>query len=186
MDFRFRPPALDDAAMLLDWRTRPDITRYLFTDLDHRDVDKQRAWLAAMEGREDFRHFLICDGDRPVGYLSYTEIDRVNRRCSSGSYVVEPEDRKRLADVLHAHIMDYCFHGLGLNKIVNQYMAGNDKVLRIQHLLKLRHVGLLREHVFKNGVAHDVHVFEQTRAEWETVRRPLSPEKTLAAFPKIG
>ena len=34
MPFRFRPPNIDDAEMLLDWRTRPEITRYMFTDLD--------------------------------------------------------------------------------------------------------------------------------------------------------
>ena len=51
MPFRFRPPLSDDAAMILGWRTRPDITRFMVTDIEDPDVERQKAWLAAEAGR---------------------------------------------------------------------------------------------------------------------------------------
>jgi len=42
MPFTFRPPTVADAEMLLDWRTRPEITRFMFTDLEQ-DVEGQCA-----------------------------------------------------------------------------------------------------------------------------------------------
>lgn len=182
MPFRFRAPVPDDAGMLLAWRTDPDITRFMFTDLDHADVDRQRAWLAAMETRADFRHFVIEHDNRPVGYLSYSEIDQTHRRCSTGSYMATPRDRRMLAGYLHAFIMDYGFHVLGMNKIVNHFMAGNDNVIRIQSVLKCREVGVLREHVFKYGRFHDVYVFETLKRDWETHPHAFSRDVTLAAF----
>ncbi len=83
--FLFRRPTLDDAGMLLRWRTDPFITRFMFTDLGDPDVERQRGWLRAMETRADFRHFVIEHEGRPVGYLSYSDIDWTHRRCSSGS-----------------------------------------------------------------------------------------------------
>jgi len=181
--FQFRRPTLDDAGMLLRWRTDPFITRFMFTDLDDPNVERQRDWLRAMEARADFRHFVIEHDARPVGYLSYSDIDWTHRWCSSGSYMAEPEDRRRLAGFLHAFIMDYCFHAMGMNKIVNYFMEGNDTVIRIQRVLKTREVGLLKEHVWKNGRFHDVYVFETLRSEWETHPHTFPRERTLAAFP---
>jgi len=180
--FRFRRPTLDDAELLLRWRTDPVITRFMFTDIENPDVERQRAWLQAMEQRKDFSHFIIEHEGRPVGYLSYSEIDRVHRRCSSGSYIAEEQDRRKIAGFLHTFIMDYCFHGLGMNKLINYFMEGNDNVIRIQRVLKAREVGVLRQHVHKHGRFHDVLVFETLKSEWETHPRLFPRETTLAAF----
>lgn len=180
--FRFRRPTPDDAAMILRWRTDPVITRFMFTDIANPDVERQRAWLKAMEERSDFRHFVIEHEGRPIGYLCYSDIDPLHRRCSSGSYVADEKDRRKLAGFLHSFIMDYCFYGLGMHKLVNQFMEGNDTVIRIQRILKLREVGVLKEHVFKNGRYHDVHVFELLRSDWETHPHLFPREVTLAAF----
>ncbi len=182
--FRFRHPVPDDAEMLLRWRTDPAITRFMFTDITDPDVERQRAWLLAMERRRDFRHFVIEHEGRPVGYLSYSDIDWTHRRCTSGSYIAEERDRRRIAGFLHCFIMDYCFYGMGMNKLVNHFMEGNDGVIRIQRVLKARQVGVLREHVLKDGRFHDVLVFETLKSEWETHPRPFSREATLAAFPE--
>ncbi|QCO16645.1 GNAT family N-acetyltransferase (plasmid) [Azospirillum brasilense] len=180
--FRFRRPTAADAEMLLRWRTEPSITRFMFTDLENPDVDRQRAWLAAIEARRDFRHFIIEHEERPIGYLSYSDIDWVHLRCSSGSYIVEERDRRKLAGFLHNFIMDYCYYGMGMNKIVNYFMEGNDTVIRIQRVLKIREVGVLRQHVHKYGRFHDVYVFETLRSEWEGHIRLFPRETTLAAF----
>ena len=182
MPFRFRLPTVDDAEMLLAWRTDPAITRFMFTDLENPDVERQRSWITAMEQRQDFRHFVIETAERPIGYLSYSGIDWAHRRCSSGSYIVDAEARRTVAGFLHSFIMDYCFYILEMNKIVNYFMEGNDNVIKIQRLLRCREVGILKEHVFKYGRFHDVLVFELCKAEWESRKRIFPHERTLAAF----
>lgn len=179
--FHFRRPSLDDAEMLLAWRKSPDVTRHMFSDVDH-GVEEQRAWLKRCETREDMRHFVIEHADRPVGYLSFADIDRKNSRCSTGHYFARPEDRRLLGGYMHCFIMDYCFYRLGMNKVVNSFMAGNIKVLKLQAVLHYRLVGVYREHVFKYGIWHDVHVFEMFRRDWETHPHPFPREQTLAAY----
>lgn len=182
MPFHFRKPVPDDAAMLLAWRRDPVITRFMFTDLEHDDVGKQRNWLAAMEGRDDFRHFVIEHDGAPVGYLSYSEIDRTHKRCVTGSYMATPQARRMLAGYLHAFIMDYAYYVLGMHKIVNYFMAGNDNVIKIQRILKCHEVGVLKDHVFKYGAFHDVYVFETLESDWRNHARAFTRAQTLAAF----
>lgn len=183
MPFRFRPPTPDDAAMLLGWRTDPVITRFMFTDLLDGTVEKQRDWLAAMAQRSDFRHFIIEHDGAAVGYLNYADIDFRHRRCSTGSYMVTDHARRMLAGYLHAFIMDYAFYGLGMHKMVNYFMDGNDNVIKIQRVLKCREVGLLKDHVFKYDRFHDVYVFELLESEWRLHPRAFTRDQTLAAFP---
>lgn len=179
--FRFRRPAETDAELLLDWRKRPDVTRWMFTDIEH-GVEEQRAWLKRCDTRDDMRHFVIENEERPVGYLAFAQIDRVSRHCSTGHYFADAEDRRRLGGYMHAFIMDYAFYALDMNKVVNSFMQGNTKVLKLQTILRYRCVGLYREHVFKYGCWHDVHVYEMLRREWETHPHPFSREVTLAAY----
>jgi len=182
MPFRFRHPHAKDAAMLLDWRTRPDVTRYMFTDIADPSEERQRAWLAAMDTRDDYRHFVIEAEGRPIGYASYNGIDWINRHCSSGLYVGDPVDRRRYAGFLAPFIHDYCFYALGMEKLINEYMDGNDRLIRCQYLCGYRLVGVLKRHIWKNDSWHDVHLMELLREAYDAVPRAFSREHTLAAF----
>lgn len=167
--------------MVLGWRTSPEITRHMFSDLDH-DVAGQRAWLAASLSRGDYRHFLICWDDEPVGFLTISEIDWHNRHCSTGNYIHGAENQRRYAGLLHPYIMDYCFHALGMHKTLGYFMAGNQQLVKIQRILKLREVGIFRDHVRKDGAYHDIHCFELLRSDWEGHTHVYPRDVTLAAF----
>lgn len=182
MPFRFRPPLSDDAAMILGWRTRPDITRFMVTDIEDPDVERQKAWLAAEAGRADVRHFVVEAEGRPIGFSSFVEIDRRHRRCAVGSYVADPADRRRFAGLLPTFHADYAFRVLGMNKIVNSFLEGNERVIRYQRLLGYRDVGVFRRHVWKYGRWHDVYVLELLREIYEARPRVFPLADTLAAF----
>jgi RimJ/RimL family protein N-acetyltransferase len=182
MPFTFRRPIPADAEMLLDWRTRPEITRFMLTDIEN-DIEQQRRWLSACETRRDYEHFVMLRQGRPVGYLSYGQIDRVSRHCVPGTYLVLPPAERHLAAHSNSFILDYCFYRMGMNKAVFTIMAGNDHFIRAKHLTGVRQIGILKDHVWKYGRFHDLHMFEQTRAEWEATKRLFSIETTLGAFP---
>lgn len=181
--YRFRPPVLDDAAMILEWRTRPDVTRHMFTDIENPSVERQRDWIAAMNVRDDVRHFVIeVEEGRPIGWLGFTEIDRGNLRCSSGLYIGDAVDRKKYSGLLGPFIFDYCFHVLGMSKLVNQFMGGNKRLIKIQTLLGFREVGVFRHHILKHEEWHDVFVLELHRADYEARPRLFPLGEALAAF----
>lgn len=184
MSLRFRQPTLDDAERLLAWRRDPDITRFMFTDLpEGQTVDDQKGWLTRCAGRDDFHHFVIEHKDKPVGYCNFVmDHDPVHHACATGSYVGEAGARAPLAAVLHSYLMDYAFYALGVHKVVNLFMTGNDKVIEMQRRLKCREVGTLREHVFKNGEYHDVVMFELLERDWRDHPHTVDRKTALAAF----
>ncbi len=165
----YRVPAVDDAAMLLAWRTLPEITRYLFTDIEP-DLAKQEAWLRRIGDDPSFLHRIICLDQVPVGYCSIRTLDPLARVGTVGVYLVDKRARAGAAGLNFIHMLNHAFYVLGLNKISNQIMAANARLVRAQIHNGYREVGVMRAHCLKNGVLHDVHLFEMLRADWDRFR----------------
>ena len=158
-------PHEEHAALLLGWRTRPDITQYLLTDIAP-DVEAQKRWLAACSGRSDFLHRLIAVDAVPVGYCSITTTDATAGIGTIGVYLAEKTSRSGIASFNFIHILNHALLTLGLFKIVNHIMSANERVIRSQVMNGYRPVGILRQHAVKHGERHDLHVFEQLREDW--------------------
>lgn len=180
--YTFRKPQISDAQMILDWRTRPEVTRYMYTDVAY-DLDKQKVWLEKCSEREDYRHYLVCSDDRPVGYVCFHDIDWQNKCCSNGSYLGDLSERTKIGALWTWYIHDYVFYELKMHKMVTTFMSGNDRVVKGQEVNGLRHVGIYRDHIYKYERYHDVYVFELLKEDWDRFpRRPFTVEETLAAF----
>lgn len=174
----YRQPTLADAQMLLDWRSHPDITRWMFTDIEY-DLAAQRAWLESTEKKPGFVHRLICVDGRPVGYGSITTTDARAKVGTIGVYIADRRSRSGIASFNFIHMLNHAFFTLGLNKIVNQILGGNERLARAQRYNGYRHVGVLRRHFLKYGELHDVHLFEQTREDWTLFRRKFRDLRDL-------
>jgi RimJ/RimL family protein N-acetyltransferase len=165
----YRPPVEDDAALLLGWRTRPDITRYMLTDLEV-DLEGQRAWLRASAEKPGFVHRLICLDGEPIGYASITTVDPGARVGTVGVYIAETRTRAGIAGFNFIHTLNHAFFAMGLAKIVNHIMGGNARLIRAQRFNGYRHVGVLHRQVLKYGELHDLNIFEQFKEDWVVFR----------------
>lgn len=180
----YRQPTVDDAQLLLDWRTRPDITRYMFSDIE-RDLAKQRAWLEACERKQGYIHRLICVDGVPIGYTSITVTDDCARIGTVGVYIADLGARAGIANFNFVNTLNHAFLTLGLHKIVNHVLGGNRRLLRQQELIGYRHVGILRQHHLKRGEWHDVHIFEQLRSDWIEHREKFRDKRDLDGIERL-
>ncbi len=171
-------PTPDDAAMLLDWRTRPEITRHMFTDIEP-DLARQRRWLEDCAYRPGFLHRLIAFDGVPVGYCSITTIDNDARIGSIGVYIVDMKARTGPAGLNFIQILNHAFFPLGLLKIENKIMGANARLARAQQHNGYREVGVLRRHAWKYGALHDVHLFEMLREDWLSFRERFRDYRDL-------
>jgi RimJ/RimL family protein N-acetyltransferase len=182
MRLSFIKPKTSDAALILKWRMDEKITRFQASNINP-TLDEQKTWLKNMAENDTYEHFLICVDGRPIGYQSFSEIDRVNKKCTSGNYIYADAD-KIYGGYLHCYLMDYVFYTLGMNKIVNYILEGNERVLKMQKVLKCRQVGILKQHVYKDGKFLDINVFELLESDWQNHPKPFDRQTTLAAFEK--
>lgn len=181
MHLRFRQVTMEDAAMLLEWRRRPEITRHMYTDIEH-DVAAQRQWIEERAVARDFRHFVIEYDGAPAGYLSFSEIDNEKRQCTTGFYLAERAPGQQYAGALDICMVDYAFHVLKMDRVENGVLKGNDRSVTFHEKAGFKRTATRADHVVKQGISVDVYVYVLTRADWEARERSFTVAESLAAF----
>ena len=146
-------PALH-ASLLHQWRLRPDIARFMYTQRPIAWSD-HHSWLESLATDQSRRHWVIEFNGRPVGTTYFTEIDRLNQRAIFGMYVADDGAR------------------LDLQKVSCEIFASNEAPLRMHIRMGFKLEGLLRRHArFDNGWV-DVHRVSLLREEWHAARPAL-------------
>ena len=163
---KFKPLTIEYAEVMMRWRTDPAISAYMFTD--PKDISKadQVLWINKRLSDGSFSGFIICESDTPVGFLSYTKIDKINRHCSTGSYIVDRSTSIKYAVTLHELIYTYAFEVLKMHKVYAEILETNYKVLKLQELLGMKLSGVLKDHISKSNEMLDIYVYEQLCTTW--------------------
>lgn len=156
---------------ILDWRTSEEITQFMFTDIEY-SLENQKKWLNTIRADKNGRYWLMEYRGDIIGYISITEIDWKHKRGSWNFYIGNMK-YAMLAGFLGAYMYNYTFTELGLEKLIGEVMDINEGVQKLHIKQGARAVGVYKRHICKNGVWHDVHVFEMTKACWQEVGNKL-------------
>ena len=175
MSYRLRLVHENDLETIRHWRMLPEVTRYMYTDPQITREDQQ-AWFARITQSDRDQAWVIESVDdegavTPLGLLSLSDIDRVNRRCSWAYYLGHVATRGTgLAKPLELSICAYVFEQLGMNKLCCEVLASNDRVVALHEKFGARIEGTLRQHIFKNGVYLDVIRMGLLKSDWDALR----------------
>jgi UDP-4-amino-4,6-dideoxy-N-acetyl-beta-L-altrosamine N-acetyltransferase len=142
----------------------------MFTD-HHISREEHLRWFEHIQSDPSCRHWIITCDDRDVGSTNIYGIDLKNSRCFWGSYIADPDDRgKGIGAAARYRVFKYVFEELELNKICAEVMVFNTRVLKAHERFGLKREGVLREHVVKGGVPHDVVCTALLRQEWHELK----------------
>lgn len=154
----------DHLELILNWRVKPEITRYMFTDVEY-NMSSQRKWFQSICKDKSSKYWLISYQDKLIGLINLTDIDKKDKHCKCGYYIGEQEYRS-LGGLIPPYLYNYVFLQMNFKKIIAEVMAGNDNVIRLHELHGYRYVGIFKDHIFKNGKYIDVHIFELLADTW--------------------
>lgn len=165
-----RDVRLDDREMIREWRNLPKVADYMYTD-HVISPEEHAAWFARVLNDPAYKYWIIvCDGE-DVGLANLCAIDRVNRRCYWGFYVVGPTVRgKGVGSYVEYMILNYVFDELKLEKLCGEVLSFNRDVVEMHRRFGFVQEGLFRKHILKQGVFNDVVCIAILKEEWEAMR----------------
>ncbi|AJQ26096.1 UDP-4-amino-4,6-dideoxy-N-acetyl-beta-L-altrosamine N-acetyltransferase [Pelosinus fermentans] len=164
---RFDPIREEDLELVLSWRTKQNITQYMYTDIS-KDLEEQKKWHQRISLDPTCCYWLIHYQEKPIGVIGLSEIDAKNKRCSL-TYYIGDETVRGLGGIIPPYIYNYVFTVLQFKKIIAEVMEGNDQVVKLHQLHGYRHVGIYKEHIYKYDKYHDVTVLELLDVEWQRI-----------------
>lgn len=150
---------------ILEWRTSEQVTRFMYTDIEY-NLENQKIWLEKIQNDQNGRYFLMEYRDELVGFISITDIQWAHKRGTWNFYIGNMK-YAMLAGFLGAYMYNYAFKELGLEKLNGEVMDINEGVRKLHSKQGAREVGVLERHIYKNGMWHDVYIFEMTKQHWQ-------------------
>ena len=166
-----------DLETLMHWRMLPEVTKYMYTE-PQLNMEMQYKWFDAINNDPTCKQWIIELENYKIGIVNLTNIDTQNSRCSWGHYITDPLLRgKGIGRRLEYNIYDYVLLGLALNKLTTEILSFNEHAIRLHEKCGSQIEGVLRRHIIKGNIYHDVVVMGMLREEWIERRKNLDYTK---------
>lgn len=166
-----KPIEKEDNDRLRRWRNDPDIAIRFFSQ-DFISKEKQEEWFIKTISNPKELNWLIYRSNKfltehCVGTIALVNIDLRNRKAEYARLLIDKRYRNNgYAYEAEHEVMKYAFQYLNLNKIYCEAFVDNIEVIQLHHKTGFKDVGVLRNHIFRDGEYRDVLVLELMRAEW--------------------
>lgn len=171
-DCRLRPMRRDDRERVLTWRNTDRIRAHMYRDHLIGDEEHDR-WFAAALADQNAAYRLYEHQGAPLGFVSFTGIDRHNDRCSWAFYLGEDRAPRGSGAAMELLALDEAFGPLAIGKLCCEVFAFNAAVVRLHKRFGFFEEGLLVRHARKAGVLQDVVLLARFSETWSDDRAAL-------------
>ena len=170
MSVHLRPVEAADSDRLLDWRNRPEVAAYMYTDHSISPEEHAR-WFAGAMAASDRNYWIIELDGAPVGLANLAGIDLARRRCEWAYYLAETSVRGRGVGAAVEFVMiEHVFRRLGLHKLWCEVLVENEAVWNLHLSFGFVREALYRDHVWKAERFQDVVGLGLLEADWALAR----------------
>tara|TARA_R100000005_G_C4986249_1_gene194527 strand:+ start:1383 stop:1859 length:477 start_codon:yes stop_codon:yes gene_type:complete len=106
-----------------------------------------------------------CDGEKILGFYFIKSIDNISRHHDFTYYLKKEHRGRSLGKKFLKECISYSFNNLNINKIYGTVLSNNKKSINVMNSVGFKNVGLMKNHVFKNGSYLDNIILEIHRDE---------------------
>jgi diamine N-acetyltransferase len=153
-----RPLQVEDAELTFGWRQG---ARAILLNQGAQSVEQQAVWIVARPSSE-YNFIIETKSYRPIGMLSLSGVDAVNRVGEPGRFLIGDEQGAQgLPAAAEAMMLlyDLAFDRLELRRLWGIVASHNRRMVKWQTYLGMTREGCLRQHLFINGHVQDAIVF---------------------------
>ena len=165
----FRSVHEDDLQRIMNWRMRPDITKYMNSD-PKLTIEGQYRWFDKISKDKDSFYWVVEVDGKACGVASLVNWDKDNSIIHTGAYIAE-EDCRSLKNILdmNMNLFAYAIEVLHINKVSVEILNHNTGQLKWILRFGAKKEGVLRQSIKKNGMYYDVHLFSILTSEWQEI-----------------
>ena len=154
----------------LDWINDHAINRNLASRLPVTREGLEQYWTASQPPQAAMFAICLQEDDTYIGNARLSELDWVNRKCTSGQLIGEQRYRGRgFGSEALVLLFRYGFHELGMNRIYSAVIIDNQAALARNRKIGLKQEGIRRQDIFRNGRYFDSIGFAMLRCEFDEV-----------------
>ena len=171
---RVRDIEENDLEKIMNWRMRPDITKWMNTD-PMLSLDKQLEWFRKIQEDSSLKHWMIVIDDVDSGVINIAD---VNETSASWAYYIAERSKRSMANAISIEmsLYRYCFDKLNLRVVNNEVLSVNKGVIQLHKMCGNVVLEEKKGAVEKNGELYDVTVMSIDADKWHEISNEIDYE----------
>ncbi|MGG4199224.1 UDP-4-amino-4,6-dideoxy-N-acetyl-beta-L-altrosamine N-acetyltransferase [Peribacillus frigoritolerans] len=166
MDYCLRALSEKDKEMIYNWRNLEHIRINMYNDQPISYEDHGRWFESMLKNLKDYYRLFIYQ-QKPLGLISFKDINQQNQTCAWGFYIGEINAPKGSGTIMGFLGLDYAFHSLNMRKIIGEVLSFNKKSEMFHQKLGFKQEKLYKNKLNREGQFIDVIFFGLQKEEWE-------------------
>lgn len=157
-----------DVERVTPWFNDPEITRYLSTYRPMNFAEHEGRIEKLADSKDDVVLGIVeRSDDQLIGLVGLHGFNDKNRRAMLGIVIGEKSlwGKGRGAEATRLMVA-VAFDTLNLNRVWLDVYTDNVRAVRCYEKLGFKHEGLMRQHSYREGAYHDLHLMSLLRDEW--------------------
>ncbi|WP_088071940.1 UDP-4-amino-4,6-dideoxy-N-acetyl-beta-L-altrosamine N-acetyltransferase [Gottfriedia luciferensis] len=174
-DFELKDIELKDLDILLSWRNTERIRSVMIND-EIITSSQHAQWFKSLKDDPTKIAKLFLYKNAPVGFIQFTNINKLNRTCEWGFYIGENPTQRGLGTIMGILALDYLFKELKMRKL-NAFIL-DFNIISINYHKKLGFIeeGRLLKHYIKNKSFIDLVLMGLFKETWYKQSEQLKKE----------
>ena len=152
--YHLRPLEESDLEKVLEWRNSARIRANMYTD-HIISIDEHKAWFERAQLDKNTRYLIFELQGRPVGFVSFTNIDQKNSKCYWAFYIGEEDIPQGTGAFMEFFAIEYAFEVLRIRKLYCEVFVFNSSVIKLHNKFGFTEEGRFVSHILKNGTHED-------------------------------
>ncbi|WJE16334.1 UDP-4-amino-4,6-dideoxy-N-acetyl-beta-L-altrosamine N-acetyltransferase [Halobacillus sp. ACCC02827] len=165
-EYTLRDVKEKDWRQIWTWRNREEIRRHMYNNQPI-EWDSHLEWMKKEQKNTQAHAKIFVSGKRPLGFVRFSDIDRVHKRCLWGFYIGDPAAPKGAGTEMGKLALDYIFKQEPVHKVCAEVLSSNTGSVRYHEKLGFVQEGRLCSHWNRGGVFLDVILLALFKEDWE-------------------
>jgi UDP-4-amino-4,6-dideoxy-N-acetyl-beta-L-altrosamine N-acetyltransferase len=164
-NFSIRLIDQNDKELILSWRNSERVRCNMYSD--HLITQKEHdTWFSKALVDISAVYLLFLYMERPIGFISFTHIDKIHQRCFWAFYLGEVDVPRGSGSVMEYFALDYAYMTLKIRKLCAEVFIFNSTVIRLHEKFGFIEEGRFVAHYLKNGQYEDIVCIARFMETW--------------------
>lgn len=170
--FSIRPIEANDKDRILNWRNSEHVRCNMYNDhvISQKEHD---AWFNRALVDDSARYLIFLYKDAPIGFISFTSIDKTHGRCYWAFYLGETKIPRGAGSFMEFFALDYAFLTLKIRKLCCEVFNFNASVIKLHEKFGFEKEGIFFKHHLKSGKYEDIVCLAKFGTSWISERDSL-------------
>lgn len=159
--------------LVRNWRNSENVSKYMYTN-HYITREEHQQWIRKLKTENTAKTWIIEYNKKPVGLVSLSDIDYINKTVDWGFYIADEDARgKGIGSVALYKLMEYVFDEMKFSRMHTKVLENNHVAIKLYEKFCFKKEGIFKQQLIRDGKYIEVILMGIMQKEWINMKEKL-------------